>query len=190
MQMQWTEKQKMIAGYSYMASDHTLFNERKAARKWLRAYNASDDDDQETRERMIRDFFGSCGQKPFIEPDFRCDYGYNIHLGDHFYANFDCVMLDVCPITIGDHCLLAPGVHIYTARHPLDPQERSSGKEDGAPVTIGHRVWIGGGSIILPGVTIGDDTVIGAGSVVTRDMPSGVVAAGNPCRVIRVIERG
>ncbi len=185
-----TEKQKMLAGELYMAWDPILFEERKQARKWLREYNATDDDASELRTEMIRAFFGSCGDHPFIEPTFRCDYGYNIHVGNHFYANFDCVILDVCEVRIGDHCLMAPGVHLYTAKHPLDAKTRSSGVEDGAPITIGHHCWIGGGAIILPGVTIGDHVVIGAGSVVTKDIPSNVVAVGNPCKVIRELSKG
>lgn len=120
--------------------------------------------------------------------DFHCDYGYNIHVGENFYANFNCVMLDVCPIRIGDNCMLAPGVHIYTATHPINPVERNSGKEFGKAVTIGDNVWIGGGAIINPGVTIGDNAVIASGSVVTKDVPANVVYGGNPAKFIKSVE--
>ncbi|MNC32530.1 Maltose O-acetyltransferase [compost metagenome] len=124
----------------------------------------------------------------YIEPSFRCDYGYNIFLGKNFYANFDCVILDVCPVHIGDNCMLAPGVHIYTATHPLDAETRNSGVEFGKPVTIGHNVWIGGRAVINPGVTIGDNVVVGSGSVVTKDIPANAVVAGNPARVIKMVD--
>lgn len=121
----------------------------------------------------------------YIEPTFRCDYGYNIFLGNNFFANFDCVMLDVCPIRIGDNCMLAPGVHIYTATHPIDPVARNSGAELGKPVTIGNNVWIGGRAVINPGVTIGDNVVVASGAVVTKDVPDNVVVGGNPARIIK-----
>lgn len=123
-----------------------------------------------------------------LNPPFRCDYGYNIFVGENFYANFDCVILDVCEVKIGRDCMLAPGVHIYTATHPLDPFERSSGVEYGKPVTIGDHVWIGGRAIINPGVTIGNHSVVASGAVVTKDVPEGVVVGGNPARVIKHIE--
>ena len=123
----------------------------------------------------------------WIEPPFRCDYGFHIFLGSGFYANYDCIILDVCPVTIGERVLLGPRVGIYTAAHPLDAAVRATGAEYGAPVTIGDDVWVGGNAVICPGVTIGTGSVIGAGSVVTRDIPPGVVAAGNPCRVLRPI---
>ena len=137
------EKRKMIAGEPYLAGDATLKADRLYARQVLHRYNHSAPDERESRAALLSELFG----KPtdaYIEPTFRCDYGYNISLGANFYANFDCVMLDVCPIRIGDNCMLAPGVHIYTATHPLDPTERNSGIEYGKPVVIGHNVWIGG----------------------------------------------
>ncbi len=131
--------------------------------------------------------FGSTGESIYLEPNLRCDYGYNIHVGENFYANFDCVFLDVCEIRIGDNCFIAPGVHIYTATHPLDPNERSSGVEYGKPVKIGNNVWIGGRAVINPGVTIGDNVVIASGAVVTKDVPDNVVVGGNPAKIIKPI---
>lgn len=123
-----------------------------------------------------------------MEPAFRCDYGYNIHVGDHFYANFDCVILDVCEVRIGDHCFMAPGVHIYTATHPIRPFERNSEVEFGKPVKIGHNVWLGGRAIVNPGVTIGDNVVVASGAVVTKDVPNNVVVGGNPAKIMKTID--
>ncbi|SEB08816.1 maltose O-acetyltransferase [Thalassobacillus cyri] len=133
---------------------------------------------------MIRELFGSTGEEFGIEPPFYCDYGYNIHVGEEFFANFDCVFLDVCKITFGDRVLLGPKVQV-TATHPLHAEKRKTGLEFGKPIYVGNDVWIGGGSILNPGVTIGDNTVTGSGSVVTRDIPANVFAAGNPCSVVR-----
>ena len=159
-----TEKEKMIAGELYRSADETLSRDRLRARQLIHRYNHS---------------------LAYIEPTFRCDYGYNIFLGNNFFANFDCVMLDVCPIRIGDNCMLAPGVHIYTATHPIDPVARNSGAELGKPVTIGNNVWIGGRAVINPGVTIGDNVVVASGAVVTKDVPDNVVVGGNPARIIK-----
>nr|WP_318379920.1 maltose O-acetyltransferase [uncultured Enterobacter sp.]DAI86813.1 MAG TPA: maltose O-acetyltransferase [Caudoviricetes sp.] len=183
------EKQKMIAGLPYRPSDDTLRADRQRARAILHRYNHSAPDEKAARSAMLAELLGNSGNA-YIEPNFRCDYGYNIEVGKNFYANFDCVFLDVCPIRIGDNAMLAPGVHIYTATHPLDATERNSGVEFGAPVTIGHNVWIGGRAVINPGVTIGDNVVIGAGSVVIRDVPSDVVIAGNPARIIKTLTPG
>lgn len=182
-----TEREKMLAGELYLASDPELVELRRRARALTRRYNATREDQPDERVAILRELFGSVGPRVEIEPNFRCDYGFNIHAADGLYMNFDCVILDVCEVRIGRSCFMAPGVHIYTATHPIDAELRTSGPEMGKPVTIGDRVWIGGGSIILPGVTIGDDAVIGAGSVVTRSIPARVVAAGNPCRVIRPV---
>lgn len=140
------------------------------------------------RQELLLELLGSTGNYFYIEPTFRCDYGYNIHIGENFYANFDCVMLDVCEIRIGDNCFLAPGVHIYTATHPLNAQERISGAEYGKPVTIGDNVWIGGRAVINPGVKIGNNSVIASGAVVTKDVQDNVVVGGNPAKIIKHIE--
>jgi len=183
------EKQKMIAGLPYRPSDDTLRADRLRAREIIHRYNHSAPDEKAARRAMLAELLGDSGNA-YIEPNFRCDYGYNIFLGKDFYANFDCVFLDVCPIRIGDNCMIAPGVHIYTATHPLDATARNSGLEFGAPVSIGRNVWIGGRAVINPGVTIGDNVVIGAGSVVIRDVPSDVVIAGNPARIIKTLTPG
>lgn len=180
-----SEPDKMLAGELYLASDPELTRLRRNARRLTRLFNASAEDEPDLRRSLLNDLCGRIGPVFEIEPPFRCDYGFNIQAGDRLHINFDCVILDVCRVEIGDGVMFAPGVHIYAATHPLDAARRCAGPEPGAPVKIGHRVWLGGRSIICPGVTIGDDTVIGAGSVVTRNIPPGVVAAGNPCRMIR-----
>lgn len=180
-----SEKEKMIAGEEYVAMDKELAAERLAARQAIHRYNATEPEQFKERAQILQQLLGTCPKTAFIEPTFRCDYGYNIHLGKAFYANFGCVMLDVCPIAIGEYVKFGPNVQLYTAAHPLDPEERASFKEFGKPIAIGDKVWIGGGSILLPGVTIGEGTTIGAGSVVTKPIPPRVVAAGNPCCVIR-----
>ncbi|MGE8205081.1 maltose O-acetyltransferase [Heyndrickxia sp. NPDC080065] len=182
-----TEKEKMILGELYVASDSELVEDRLAARKMTREFNLTLETELEKRTAILKDLFGTIGNSIYIEPSFKCDYGYNIHVGNNFYANFDCVFLDVCPVHIGDNCMLAPGVHIYTATHPLDPTERNSGLEYGKPVTIGNNVWIGGRSVINPGVTIGNNVVVASGSVVTKDVPDNVVVGGNPARLIKEI---
>lgn len=184
-----TEKEKMINGALYDPTDEQLATDRLNARKLIKVYNDTSPTEETERIKMLKVIFGSTGENIGIEPNFRCDYGYNIHVGENFYANFNCVFLDVCEIRIGDNCMLAPGVHIYTASHPLDPVERTSGKEYGKPVTIGDNAWIGGGAIINPGVTIGDNVVIGSGSVITKDVPDHVVVAGNPATVIKQISK-
>lgn len=180
-----TEKEKMLRGELYQAWDEELVQERLRARKFTREFNQSSEHDSDYRNRLIRELFGSSGEELGIEPPFYCDYGYNIHVGEGFFANFDCVFLDVCKITIGDRVLLGPKVQVYTATHPINAEDRKTGLEYGKQVNIGNDVWISGGAIINPGVSIGDNTVIGSGSVVTRDMPANVFAAGNPCRVVR-----
>jgi maltose O-acetyltransferase len=184
-----TERDKMLRGDLYDPRDPALVAARLRARRLLAAYNGSEPLSAE-RERLLRELVPHAGADPFIEPPFACDYGDNIALGDAFYANFGCVILDVAPVTIGHHVLLGPGVHIYGATHPLSPGMRRAGLELGAPVDIGDDVWIGGAVIVCAGVRIGAASVIGAGSVVTRDIPARVLAAGNPCRVIRAIDEG
>jgi maltose O-acetyltransferase len=178
--------QKMIAGEPYDALDPELVRARERARDLCQDLNATRERDQDVRRRLLTELFASGGDSVWLQPPFWCDYGNNIYLGERVYFNFNCVVLDVCPVKIGDFVFFGPGVQIYAATHPIDPAERRT-SEFGKPVTIGSDVWVGGGAIICPGVTIGNGTVIGAGSVVTKDIPAGVVAAGNPCRVIRPI---
>ncbi|MFC0562081.1 maltose acetyltransferase domain-containing protein [Halalkalibacter alkalisediminis] len=183
-----TEKEKMLNGELYQAADPELVQERLHARKVTRLYNQTLETEEDKRKQLLIELFGSTGNHIYIEPTFRCDYGYNIHVGENFYANFDCVFLDVCEINIGDNCFIAPGVHIYTATHPLNPTERISGAEYGIPVSIGHNVWIGGRAVINPGVKIGNNVVIASGAVVTKDIGDNVVVGGNPARVMKQIE--
>ncbi|WP_371068488.1 sugar O-acetyltransferase [Sediminibacillus sp. JSM 1682029] len=183
-----TEREKMIGSELYDASDPQLVADRLNARRLTRLYNQTTETDDEKRMNLLKELFGSTGDSFFVEPTFRCDYGYNIHIGERFYANFDCTILDVCEVRIGDDCLLAPGVHIYTASHPLDTEVRKAGAEYGKPVTIGDNVWIGGRTVINPGVTIGDNSIIASGSVVTRDIPANVVAGGAPATILKEVK--
>jgi len=183
-----SEKEKMLAGELYNGADEQLVREREQARTLTRLFNQTNETEHAERLSILKKLFGSTGDKIYIEPTFRCDYGSNIHVGENFYANFDCVILDVAEVRFGDNCLLAPGVHLYTAGHPLDPVTRSSGLEFGYPITIGNNVWIGGRAIINPGVTIGDNVVVASGAVVTKDVPANVVVGGNPARIIKHIE--
>ncbi|MDP1532212.1 MAG: sugar O-acetyltransferase [Rubrivivax sp.] len=181
-----SEKAKMLAGELYDPGDTELRADRLRARALCQALAAADPFDTQRRTQLLATLFG----RPVaagVTPPFFCDYGYNIELGAGSYFNFNCVILDVAAVRIGRHTLCGPGVHIYTATHPMDAVQRRSGLESGRPVVIGDDVWLGGGAIVCPGVTIGSGSVIGAGSVVTRDVPAGVFAAGNPCRVIRPV---
>lgn len=180
-----TEKQKMLSGALYNASDPELVNERSAARIFMRRFNDAGEDKMEQRIKALHQLIPSQGENVWIEPPLYCDYGYNIELGDKVYFNFNCVILDVMKVQIGANTLIGPGVQIFTAMHPMNWKERASGLEFSKPVSIGSDVWIGGGAIICPGVSIGNRSVIGAGSVVTKDIPGNVFAAGNPCRVIK-----
>lgn len=180
-----TEKDKMLRGELYDASDPQLVQERLAARRLLKALNDSHPDDLDRRRALLADLLGAMGKGTHIEPPFYCDYGYNILLGDRVFFNFNCIILDCNLVRIGDNTQLGPAVQIYAATHLLQAVERIKGPELGYPVTIGRNAWIGGGAIIGPGVTIGDNTTIGMGSVVVKDIPANVFAAGNPCRVIR-----
>ncbi|WP_337050955.1 maltose acetyltransferase domain-containing protein [Priestia megaterium] len=183
-----TEKQKMLDGELYLSADPQLIKERENARRLTRLYNQTTEREEERRTNLLKELFGSMGNSLCIEPAFRCDYGSNIHVGENFYANFDCVLLDVCEIRIGDNCFLAPGVHIYTATHPLHALERISGAEFGKRVEIGNNVWIGGRAVINPGVKIGNNAVIASGAVVTKNVPDNVVVGGNPAVIIKHIE--
>ncbi len=182
-----TELEKMTAGEPYDPRDATLVANRARARDLCWALNATRERDLEARRRLLRELFGAGGDSVLMQPPFYCDYGHNIALGERVYFNFNCVVLDVCPVQIGSFSMFGPAVQIYTALHPLDAAARRD-KEYGKPVVIGPDVWVGGGAIIQPGVSIGARSVIGAGSVVTRDIPADVVAVGNPCRVVRPIE--
>ncbi|WP_316570077.1 maltose acetyltransferase domain-containing protein [Neobacillus sp. YIM B06451] len=183
-----TEKQKMLDGQMYNPADPKLEEARLNARRLTNAYNRTAENELEKRTEILRELFGTLGKNAFIEPSFRCDYGSNIYTGANFYANFDCVILDVCEVRFGDNCMLAPGVHIYTATHPLGAAERNSGREFGRPVTIGNNVWIGGRAVINPGVTIGDNAVIASGAVVVKDVPPNAIVGGNPAKIIKFIE--
>lgn len=183
-----TEKEKMLAGKLYLASDPQLTAERRRCRMLLKQFNDSQDDETELRQKILDELLGAHGDNLWIEPPFYCDYGSNITFGDGVYFNFNCIVLDVAPVKIGDYTLFGPSVQIYTATHPLDWSERAQGAEFAKPITIGSHVWIGGGAILCPGITIGDRTVIGAGSVVTKDISADVFAAGNPCKVVRKLE--
>jgi maltose O-acetyltransferase len=182
-----TEKQKMLAGELYLASDPELVSDRKLSRSFARPYNLSTEEETQKRQEILKQWLGRIGEKIEIEPPFYCDYGTNIFIGNNFYANFGCVILDCNTVEIGDNVLLAPYVQIYTAHHPVNPELRLTGRELASPIKIGNNVWVGGGAIICPGVTIGDNTTIGAGSVVVKDIPSNAIAVGNPCKVIREI---
>ncbi len=179
-----TEKEKMLAGELYDPLDPELVAARDRARDLCQDLNATREADAGARRRILIDLFGAGGEDVWMQPPFFCDYGANIFLGKRVFFNFNCVVLDVCAVRIGDFTLFGPAVQIYTATHPLEAELRRT-REFAKPVTIGSDVWVGGAAVILPGVTIGSRSVIGAGSVVTRDIPDDVFAAGNPCRVIR-----
>ncbi|WP_086043488.1 sugar O-acetyltransferase [Macrococcoides canis] len=183
-----TEKEKMLQGAMYDPSDVQLVQDRMNAKLMTRRYNNLPEDDVNARCQLIKEIFGTTGEHIHVEVNIRVDYGYNIYVGENFYSNHDLTILDVAPVTIGDNCMVAPGVHIYTATHPIDPMERNSGLEYAKPVVIGDNCWIGGRSIINPGVTIGNNVVIASGTVVTKDVPDNVVVAGVPAKVIKQIK--
>ena len=179
----------MLAGELYDPMDPELVVARTRARDLCLALNATREAEADARRSILRALFGRGGESVWMQPPFFCDYGTNIELGERVFFNFNCVVLDVCRVRIGDFTLFGPGVQILTPLHPLAAEARRS-REFGKPVEIGSDVWVGGGALILPGVRIGSRSVVGAGSVVTRDVPEGVLAAGNPCRVIRPIAAG
>lgn len=181
-----TEKEKMLAGEFYDASDQELRKEAKYAKEKMHQFNTMRPGKMEEGIALLSQLM-NLQDSTHIEAPLFFDYGYNITIGKNFYANHGLCILDVCEVSIGDNVLMGPYVQIYTASHPLDPITRLSGKENGKSITIGNNVWLGGGSIICPGVTIGDNVSIGAGSVVTKDIPGNVVAAGNPCKIIRKV---
>ncbi len=180
-----TEKAKMLAGELYRAADPELRAERAATQLWLSEYNAAVAASIAERRELLQRRLGYVGANVDVRSPFFCDYGFNIRIGDGAFLNFNCIILDVAQVTIGEGAQIGPAVQIYAADHPRDPELRRSGLELGRPVEIGRNTWIGGGAIILPGVTIGDDAVVGAGTVVTHDVATGVTVIGNPARVIR-----
>jgi len=182
------EKEKMLRGELYDANnDASLIAERKACKAVLHEINSLSPLEDERRYALFGKLIGSCKGSFIIESPFHCDYGYNISLGENFYMNVNCAILDEAKVSFGDNVFVAPGCGFYTAGHPFDVRQRNSGLEYAFPITIGNNVWIGGNVVVLPGVTIGDNCVIGAGSVVNRDIPAGSLAVGNPCKVIRKI---
>jgi maltose O-acetyltransferase len=180
-----TQRDLMLAGEPYFAGDPELVAERVRCAKLVMAYNLTGPEQSSDRLRLLGELLGGLGHEIDIQPPFRCDYGYQIHVGARFFANYNLVALDVARISIGDDAQIGPNVQLLTAGHPVSPEARRNKEEWGKPITIGDNVWLGGGVIVCPGVTIGDNTVVGAGAVVTRDLPSNVVAVGNPARVLR-----
>lgn len=181
-----TEKEKMICGEMYDASDVELVKARNQAQEKLKTFHQT----QEPRKRnsILKQLFGTTGKKVHVNNGLIVDYGFNIHVGENFYANFNCTLLDICPIRIGNNCMLAPNVQLYTATHPLNPTERNTSIEYGKPITFGDNVWIGGGAIIIPGVSLGNNVVVGAGAVVTKSFPDNVILGGNPAKVIKTLD--
>lgn len=182
------EKSKMLAGQNYDPNDPELKALRLNARLVMAKFNQTSPLEQDLRTSILKSLFGSTGENIYIEPTFQCDYGENIHVGNNFYVNFNCVILDVAEVRIGESCFIAPQVGIYTATHSVDPIERNSGVEYAKPVTIGDHCWIGGHATINPGVTLGDNVVVASGAMVTKSFGNNVVIAGNPARVIREID--
>ncbi len=183
-----TEKEKLMACELYDAFTPELYNERMACRELLYDYNTSRPTEGTKRAEIMQKILGQFGPNSVIEPPFQCDYGYKIYMGENSFANFNLVIIDTCPVYIGNYTLIGPDVKLYSGTHPTDPQTRLNGLEYGKPIRIGNNVWLGGGVVVLPGVTIGDNSVIGAGSVVAKDIPENVVAVGNPCKIIKQLQ--
>ena len=181
------QKERMLANLPYKAWLDGLEEERIENRKRIYEYNNLPPEQWDRKTELLKNILGKTGENVHINAPFHCDYGYNIEVGEYFFANYNLIILDVAKVKIGDNAQIAPNVSIYTAGHPIHPDSRNSGYEYGIDVTIGDNVWIGGNACIMPGVTIGNNVVIGAGSVVTKDLPDNVIAAGNPCRIIREI---
>jgi maltose O-acetyltransferase len=181
-------RDRMLRGELYIADDPVLAADHARAQELLDRYNATRHGEQGERDALLRSLLGAVGDGVVVKPAFRCDYGTPIAIGDRTFVNYDCVMLDVAPITIGAACQIATRVQLLTATHPIDPEARRIGWEYGEPITLGDNVWLGGGVIVCPGVTIGDDTVVGAGAVVTHDLPAAVVATGAPAKARRGID--
>ena len=182
-----TQKERMLAGLPYRANDPELKQMRAENKLRVAQYNQLTRNQEQEMDQLIKEILGGTGKEILVEPPIHFDYGRNTTVGERFFANYNLTVLDVCPVTIGDNVMIAPNVSLYGAGHPIHPDARNSGYEYGAPITIGNNVWIGGSVCVLPGVTIGDNVVIGAGSVVAKDIPDNVIAVGNPCRVIREI---
>lgn len=183
------ELKKMLAGEYYNALDPKLVEMRQNCRSLTREFNSTTELEEEKRKSILKQLLGKIGDdNAVIEPPFRCDYGSNITVGKNFYMNFNCIILDVCSVTIGDNVMIAPNVQIYAATHPIDAKERISGLEYGKQITIGDNVWLGGSCVICPGVSIGKNSVVGAGAVVVKDVPPNVVVAGNPAKIIKQVE--
>lgn len=185
--MSRTEKEKMLNNERYLNTDPELASDRKKNRKLVNQFNEVAKENPEASAAIIKQIFANTGGQIDIQPDFRCDYGYTVSVGENFFANYGCVFIDVGKITIGDNCMFGPGTHIYSVNHPLDPVERNQNYEFPKPVTIGDNVWIGGDAVIVPGVTIGNNVTIAAGAVVTKSFGDNVVIGGNPARVIKHI---
>ena len=177
-----SEKQKMLAGELYVATGKDLAADARRAAEWMDRYNASIARTQQDHPALLRELMAEVGEGAYIRPPFHCDYGYNISLGRGVFLNFNCVILDVVKVTIGEGTQIGPGVQILTADHPRDPAQRRAGLELGRPISIGKNVWIGAAAIILPGVAVGDDAIVGAGAVVTRDVRAGATVVGNPAK--------
>lgn len=182
-----TEWERLQQGFIYNDFDEDLFERRDAAKKLFKAYNKTNDDEGELRNKILQQLFKQIGKNVWIEPDFKCEFGKNITIEDDVYINFGCIILDCSEVTIGSHTLFGPNIGLYPVNHSTDAQERINGGCYGKPIHIGKNVWLGGDVKVLAGVTIGDNTIIGTGSIVTKDIPSNVIAVGNPCKVIREI---
>lgn len=183
-----SEKEKMLNKEFYNANDKQLLIDREKVKELCREYNSLSFADVENRDKIIKQILGKTGKNILIEPNFFCDYGYNIEVGENFYMNHNCVILDCAKVTFGDNVFVGPNCSFYTPIHPLKATERNSGIEKALPIKVGNNVWFGGNVVVLPNVEIGDNSVIGAGSVVTKNIPANVVAVGNPCKVIKTIE--
>lgn len=182
-----TEKHKMLGGELYRASDKELLDERRHAQQLLARYNGLPDSGHDMRTTLLRHFLCAVGEGTVVLPTFTCDYGYNISLGRNVFINYHCIFLDCAPIAIGDDVQIGPAVQLYTAQHPIDAKVRRSGLESASAIRIGNDVWIGGGAVVLPGVTIGDRSIVGAGSVVVHNVPPESLVVGNPARIVRTL---
>lgn len=182
-----SQKERMLSGDLYIADDPELAKDFHKAKRLLREYNQTTEYQEADRQTILKDLFKQSGKKIHIEPPFHTDYGCNTVIGENFYSNYDCIILDIANVKIGDNVMFGPRVGLYTAGHPIDAVIRNEHYEYGKPITIGNNVWVGGNVVFNPGVTVGDNVVIGSGSIVTKDIPSSVIAVGNPCKVLREI---